>query len=283
MSQPWLARLYGHLYDAVVDGFPPFEELVDEVAGIVEGESRARAVGPARILDVACGTGSVALRLARRGHAVTGIDSVPHLVEIARRRPRGGADVRFEAFDLAHRPAAGPTGFDVLVSMHTLYWHPEPEAFLRGCYHALRPDGRAVFLTYERPASVVSTWARVRQERGALDAFRALRWLVPTAAFEAGRRGRRRYLGPQELRAMLAQAGFEVSWCRPAFLGGVSLLAWARRRPTAGGGCPSDPDVPSLRRGNSLTINRSDRASAHGALHANHPFRRSARPGARPR
>ena len=49
----------------------------------------------ARVLDVACGTGHVALEAARTFGDVTGIDYVPELVDVARRRaagrgPRGG-------------------------------------------------------------------------------------------------------------------------------------------------------------------------------------------------
>jgi len=67
----------------------------------------AAAAGGA-VLDIGCGTGRVALDLARRGHDVTGLDSDPDLVnELAARARRKGlavqtvvADAR--AFDLGH-------------------------------------------------------------------------------------------------------------------------------------------------------------------------------------
>lgn len=40
---------------------------------------------PARVLDAGCGTGRVAVELARRGHDVVGVDSDPSMLEVARR------------------------------------------------------------------------------------------------------------------------------------------------------------------------------------------------------
>jgi SAM-dependent methyltransferase len=46
------------------------------------------------IIDIGCGTGSLATALAGRGHAVTGLDPSPAMIEVARHRP-GATSVRF--------------------------------------------------------------------------------------------------------------------------------------------------------------------------------------------
>lgn len=56
----------------------------------------------------------------------------------------------------------------------------------------------------------------------------ALRWLVPTATFEAFRRHPLHYLTRDEFGHVLARAGFSVLESRQTFLAGLSLLAWAR-------------------------------------------------------
>jgi SAM-dependent methyltransferase len=241
--QPVLERLialgYGFAYDAIVRGFPPYEALVEEVGTLV-----ARGAGPGapvatRVLDVSCGIGTVAVRLARRGWTLVGVDAVAHLIGVARRHHRdSGLALSFHHVDLARDPLPGSGSFDVLVSMHTLYWHPDPDALLSACRRVLKPGGHAVFLTYERPARVLRTFFDVRRQRGWLEAVRALRWLLPTALFDLFRGVRPRYLSGEQFDAALGRAGFQVLERRRTFMAGISLLAWVRA---------CDPDAAAQR------------------------------------
>jgi SAM-dependent methyltransferase len=222
---------YGLAYDAVVRGFRPHEELIEEiVAGIGRAVPRGATPSSMRVLDVSCGTGTLARRLARAGYDVVGIDSVERLVDIARGTPSEGLGDRliFHHVDLTRDQVPGAGRYNVLVSVHTLYWHPDPERFLAGCLRALAPGGYALFLTYTRAAQVMSTFRAVRQHAGLADGVRALRWLIPTAVFEALRGGRRRYLSPVQFHALLRDAGFTVLESTRTFLGQISLMAWTR-------------------------------------------------------
>src|SRR5438309_11828219 len=75
---------YGLTYDAVVSGFPPYERLLAEVTTLVARSAPAGASSTA--LDVSCGTGTVAARIASLGYRVTGVDAVAPLVNVARER-----------------------------------------------------------------------------------------------------------------------------------------------------------------------------------------------------
>ena len=226
---PLLDRVAAHgyavAYDAVVDGFVPYERLVDEVAALI---ARSTA-GPARVLDVSCGTGSLATRLAARGHEVVAVDPVGALIDTARRRRAAGGEgqVSYRHLDIGRTPLEGER-FDVIVSMHTLSWYADAGALLVACRRALRSDGHAIVLSYARPVHVGTTFGSLRARAGLGNAVRALRWLVPTAAFEMLRSYEPRYLGVRDLEAMMTEAGFEVRECRHTFLAGVSALAWAR-------------------------------------------------------
>ena len=225
-----VARAYGLTYDRVVTGFGPYEALIEEVEKLIADTASADSLRPLRILDVACGTGTVALRLARMRHSIVGVDAVSHLIDVARARRGGAGDVAFYHADLARDPLPGGGTFDVLVSMHTLYWHPHPEALLHACRRALRPGGHAVFLTYSRPAHVVASFERLRAAAGLRRAVEGLRWLLPTAAFENFRNHHPRYLGEEEFHDRLRGAGFEILASRRTFLSGISLLAWTKTK-----------------------------------------------------
>src|SRR6266850_3013413 len=222
-----IAVTYGVTYDAVVTHFPPYESMLEEiVAFVARSASDATVPRATRVLDVACGIGNVSLRLAKEGYSVVGIDGVRHLVEIAREKnkPRG-ANLTFQHLDIGRAVVPGGGNFDVLVSMHTLYWHPDPVALLEGCRRALKPGGHAIFLTYGRPARIGRTFHEVRAAEGLGAAVRALRWLLPTMAFEFLRESEHRYLGTAEFHVALGRAGFEVLEARRTFLSGLSHLA----------------------------------------------------------
>ena len=70
-----------------------------------------------KVLDVACGTGNLAIPAARGGAKVTGIDIAPNLLEQARQRAvSAGLDAKFEEGD-AERLAAKAGEFDVVMTM----------------------------------------------------------------------------------------------------------------------------------------------------------------------
>jgi len=75
-------------------------------------------IGPPRglrVLDVGCGTGRHALRLASQGADVLGIDPTPEMLDRARAKAKArGVDVRLEAGDIAHLPD-GPGLFDLVL------------------------------------------------------------------------------------------------------------------------------------------------------------------------
>ncbi len=97
---------------------------------------------PLRVLDVPCGNGRIARRLAAAGHEVAGIDIAPEEVALAR---HAAPEVRFEVGDLRALPDLG--AFDAVVSWGNSFGYLRPAesaASLAGMYAALRPGGRLI-------------------------------------------------------------------------------------------------------------------------------------------
>lgn len=93
-------------------------------------------------LDVATGTGAVALRAARAGADVTGVDLAPALVETARLRAgHEGLSVRFDVGDAESLPYEDAS-FDIVASAIGVMFAPDHAAVARELARVCRPGGR---------------------------------------------------------------------------------------------------------------------------------------------
>lgn len=85
--------------------------------------------GKSRILELAIGTGRMALPLAARGHDVSGIEGSPEMIAKLRAKP-GGASLRVVQGDMANVAIDGPFDFAFLV-FNTLFNLPDQESQIR--------------------------------------------------------------------------------------------------------------------------------------------------------
>lgn len=98
--------------------------------------------GPADLLDLGCGTGSLSRLALDAGHRVVGVDLTPGMVAQARAKcPEG----RFLVGD-ASLPPVEEHRFDVLLARHLLWTLPDPHAVLAHWVSLVRPGGRLVLV-----------------------------------------------------------------------------------------------------------------------------------------
>jgi ubiquinone/menaquinone biosynthesis C-methylase UbiE len=101
---------------------------------------------PAKVLDIGCGTGFLALRLGELGHTAVGIDLAgAMLAEAQRKVENSGLDVTFQVGDAESPPSEGAP-YDVIIERHVIWTLPQPQAALRSWYGLLKPGGLAILI-----------------------------------------------------------------------------------------------------------------------------------------
>ncbi|MEV0120277.1 class I SAM-dependent methyltransferase [Streptomyces sp. NPDC050703] len=129
-----------------------------------------------RVLDVGMGQGTQALRLARAGHNVTGVEQDAEMIAAARealaREPEGiQSRVRIVQGD-GHQTGVHflPGSFDIVLCHGVLMYVEEPDALLAGLARMLAPGGLLSLLV--RNAEALAMRPGLSGDwRGAIDAF----------------------------------------------------------------------------------------------------------------
>jgi SAM-dependent methyltransferase len=246
-EDPRLARVY--------DPLDPDRSDLDVYAAM------ATEFGARSVLDVGCGTGTLACLLASRGLEVAGVDPARASLDVARAKP--GADaVRWLYGDATSLPRlqvdlATMTGNVAQVFLTDEEW----AATLDGVHAALRPGGRLVFETRD-PArrawldwtrehsfsrtdipgvGVVQSWHEVTEVTGELVSFRSF------IVFEADDTvltsdSTLRFREREAIAASLAAAGYQLDEVRDApDRPGLEFVFVARcSPPKANGRCRDD-------------------------------------------
>lgn len=144
-------------------------------------------------LDMGCGAGLLAEPLARMGAAVTAVDAAAENVAVARLHAEGrGLSIDYRAGGV--EAVAGET-FDLVCSMEVVEHVSDPRAFVAGLAAAVAPGGLLVMSTPNR-----TWWSRI----ALVEAAERL-GQIPRGTHDWDK-----FLTPDELSAMVADAGFDV-------------------------------------------------------------------------
>lgn len=101
-----------------------------------------------RVLDVACGTGNLAIPAAKTGATVIGQDIAPNLLEQARAwAKKERLTIRFDENDAENLPYADAT-FDAVITMFGAMFTPQPTVVASEMVRTCRPGGRVVMANW---------------------------------------------------------------------------------------------------------------------------------------
>jgi SAM-dependent methyltransferase len=126
--------------------FAPLELLTTPPAAQLVKLGRLRP--GQRVLDVACGTGVVAVTAARAGAKVTGLDLTPELLARARENAAiANVDIDFHEGDAEKLPFENAT-FDVVLSQYGHMFAPRPDVTIDEMPRVLKVGGTIAFSTW---------------------------------------------------------------------------------------------------------------------------------------
>jgi len=162
----------------------------------------------ARVVDVGCGTGQMAIYLARGDRSVVGADLTHASLCLGREAARrfGLARVRFVETDL-HQVGLQEASFDVVYSSGVVHHTPDPRAAFGRLARLARPGGAIVLGVYNAFARLP---LRLRRGVARLTGFRVIPFdpVLRDRASEPARRDawkRDQYQHPEEHRHTLAE------------------------------------------------------------------------------
>jgi SAM-dependent methyltransferase len=221
------------LYDSIAELYDPWSRgVVEDVAFYVE--EAGRAGGP--VVELAVGTGRIAVPTAAAGIEVIGVDSSPRMLEVcsARAEAAGVAELLdLRLGELAEPPVKERVGLVTCPFRSYLHLHDDEARLraLRAARELLEPGGRLVFDVFAPSADdIAETHGRWLEREPGI--FERAEWDSRVRRLTLSVRGESgetsfvlAWLGNDEWRALLERAGLQVIGC----------YGWFDRRPQTGG------------------------------------------------
>ena len=128
LKSMWMAGDFGQIANVIQAGADEFIRSL----GLKPGN---------RVLDVACGSGNLAIPAARTGARVTGVDIATNLLEQARARAEAeGLTIQFDEGDAESLPY-DDAAFDVVITMFGAMFAPRPELVSSELVRVCEPGG----------------------------------------------------------------------------------------------------------------------------------------------
>jgi ubiquinone/menaquinone biosynthesis C-methylase UbiE len=152
-------------YERLAARFAPVHDRLVELLDVQPGE---------RLLDLATGTGAVAIRAARAGALVTGLDlAEPMLAKARVAAEEAGVDIQFELGDVEHLPY-DDASFDVVASAFGLVFAPDHANVADELRRVTRSGGRVGFTGWKPNPKLSELYRNFTHEP--LDGREAYEW-----------------------------------------------------------------------------------------------------------
>ncbi len=129
-------EFYAQTYDASVSDWPGEIDFYQELAAEANADGQS-------VLEVACGTGRVAMRLARDGVEVVGLDLSSAMLDVAREKSAGMSNMRWVQGDMRSLELGEAFGLVIIPgqAFHNMLTVADQIACLKSIRRHLVPGG----------------------------------------------------------------------------------------------------------------------------------------------
>ncbi|MEO8030847.1 MAG: methyltransferase domain-containing protein [Gemmatimonadota bacterium] len=138
-TDPWSAVAKAYLRN-IAPGFKSAVERLCRYAGIKKGD---------RVLDIGCGPGTASFAAVHQGADVTGIDSAPEMIRLAKEIANTRREYTFLEGDM-HALPVPDASFEVVISSFGVVFSTNPPKVAAEMGRVLVPGGRIALLVWPR-------------------------------------------------------------------------------------------------------------------------------------
>lgn len=141
---------YAKIYDIEIDRFnrSAYSEMYRLISGALTKEMK--------VLEIATGTGLIAIHIAEAAQSVAATDFSPKMIEAATKK-RTPDNVHFSVEDATALSFLDQT-FDAVIISNALHIMPDPELVLKNIRRVLKPNGLLIAPTFSHGHLRDSTW-----------------------------------------------------------------------------------------------------------------------------
>ena len=235
-TKPTAGRPLYHIFTRIPDRYDLINHVI--TLGMDTGWRMQAALAclqdrPGRILDICCGTGDLAITIARLAQytpEITGADYSQPMLEIATAKASSsakGENIRFINADVACLPFAD-NHFDCIgisfAFRNLIYKNPLTPIYLNEIIRVLKPGGKFIIVESSQPKSPFIRF---------LDHLYLRLWVLPSGYFISGDKGAYRYLAEsalhfysaEEMQGFLLKSGFKQAAVKGLFFGAAAVYA----------------------------------------------------------